>query len=102
MPHNMHEDIAKVLLSKETIKVRVRELADRIMEDYEQSEELVVVCILKGRFRIFCRPHPQSKQAGGHRLYVHFELRQFPRVFGRGADQKGSGHQHPRQGRADH
>ena len=48
MPHNMHEDIAKVLLSKETIKVRVRELADRIMEDYEQSEELVVVCILKG------------------------------------------------------
>lgn len=44
----MHDDIEKVLLSKEEISAKVKELADRITEDYEDSDSLVVVCILKG------------------------------------------------------
>ena len=44
----MHDEIAKVLLSRETIRAKVKELADRITEDYADSRELVMVCILKG------------------------------------------------------
>ncbi len=44
----MHDDIERILLSKEEIKTKVKELADRITEDYEDSDSLVVVCILKG------------------------------------------------------
>jgi len=44
----VHDDIEKVLLSKEEISAKVKELADRITEDYEDSDSLVVVCILKG------------------------------------------------------
>ena len=40
----------KVLLSEETIQQRVRELGAQITEDFRQSEQLVVVPILKGSF----------------------------------------------------
>lgn len=44
----MHDDIQRILISKEEISAKVKELADRITKDYEDSDSLVVVCILKG------------------------------------------------------
>ncbi len=44
----MHDDIKRILLSKEEISAKVKELANRITKDYEDSDSLVVVCILKG------------------------------------------------------
>jgi hypoxanthine phosphoribosyltransferase len=45
---SVHDDIKSILLSKEEISAKVKELADRITKDYEDSDSLVVVCILKG------------------------------------------------------
>jgi len=44
----VHDDIQRILISKEEISAKVKELADRITKDYEDSDSLVVVCILKG------------------------------------------------------
>ena len=43
----MEKDIAKVLLSEETIQQRVRELGAQIAEDYRDKNP-VMICILKG------------------------------------------------------
>lgn len=41
------------LLSREQIRSKVEELAERISEDYADSENLILVCILKGAFLFF-------------------------------------------------
>ena len=49
----MHDDISKVLVSKEVLRTKVKELGERITADYEDAQELVVVCILKGAVVFF-------------------------------------------------
>lgn len=44
---HLKEDVAEVLISEEEIKAKVKELAQKISEDYE-GQELLLVCILKG------------------------------------------------------
>ena len=43
----MHKDLERVLITEEEIRVKVRELAAQITEDFK-GEPLTVVCILKG------------------------------------------------------
>ena len=43
----MHKDLERVLISKEEIQQKVKELAKQITEDFK-GEQLTVVCILKG------------------------------------------------------
>ena len=45
----MYEDIAKVLISEEELKLKTRELADKVSADYK-GKKLLVVSILKGGF----------------------------------------------------
>lgn len=44
------QSLARVLLSREQIQKRVKELADQIAQDYSGVERLYLVCILKGAF----------------------------------------------------
>lgn len=53
MHTGMHEDIAKVLVSKEVLRTKVKELGAKITEDYEGCDDLIVVCILKGAVVFF-------------------------------------------------
>lgn len=43
----IHEDIERVLISEEDLKIKIKEMAEKISEDYK-GEELVVVTVLKG------------------------------------------------------
>ncbi len=43
----MKDDIMKVLIGKEELQKRVKELAKQITEDYK-GEEIIMVCILRG------------------------------------------------------
>ena len=43
----MHKDLERVLISKEEIQQKVKEMAKQITEDFK-GEQLTVVCILKG------------------------------------------------------
>lgn len=47
MSWKMEEDIAEVLLDKETIAKRVAELGEQISKDYE-GKDIILICILKG------------------------------------------------------
>ena len=49
---DLHEDFSSVLISEEAIRTRVAELANKINDDY-QGKELIVVCILKGSVIFF-------------------------------------------------
>jgi len=44
---DMIQDIAEVLITEEEIKAKTKELAQRITQDY-QGKDLLLVCILKG------------------------------------------------------
>lgn len=45
----LHEDLERILISKEEISRRVAEMGQQISQDYKDaSEPLVLVCILKG------------------------------------------------------
>lgn len=45
------DDIESVLISEEKLKERIREMADRVSEEFKDSEEdLILVCVLKGAF----------------------------------------------------
>jgi hypoxanthine phosphoribosyltransferase len=47
---NIHPDLAKVLVTTEQIKIRVKELADQITSDYAGVEQIYLIGILKGAF----------------------------------------------------
>ena len=49
---DMHEDIGKILLTEEEIKVRVEEFGAQLKQDYA-GKEVVVIALLKGA-RLFC------------------------------------------------
>lgn len=62
--HDLHDDIAYVLLDEATIAQRIRELGAQIAADYADHEDLLLVCVLKGGFmfladltRALARPH---------------------------------------------
>ena len=48
MAYNMEKDIAEVLISEEEIKNIVAKVSAQITADYQESEHLVLLCILKG------------------------------------------------------
>ena len=48
----MHKDVESILLSKEQVLARTKELADQIMKDYA-GEPILMVCILRGAVLFF-------------------------------------------------
>jgi hypoxanthine phosphoribosyltransferase len=48
--NDIHPDLARVLISPESIQSRVKEMAAQIAEDYRDVERLYIVGILKGAF----------------------------------------------------
>lgn len=42
------DDIAEIILTEEVIKKRIKELAKEISDSYNENEEIVMVCILRG------------------------------------------------------
>lgn len=62
--HVLENDVANVLIDEEQLQQRVRELAEAILDDYQDIEDLLLVCVLKGAFvfladlsREMQRPH---------------------------------------------
>ena len=47
---NINPDLARVLVTTEQIKIRVKELADQISSDYAGVEQIYLIGILKGAF----------------------------------------------------
>ena len=45
---NYHKFLSEILISEEQLKSRVKELGDQISKDYAKSNDLVLVCILRG------------------------------------------------------
>ena len=45
-----HPDLARILISEEAIQRRVSELAIQISSDYQNTERLLIIAILKGAF----------------------------------------------------
>lgn len=52
MPHNMHEDIAEILITEQEIQSRIKEMGAQISKDYP-SGGVVMICILKGALLFF-------------------------------------------------
>lgn len=48
--NDLHPDIARVLISADSIQSRVKELADQISNDFSEVNRLYIVGILKGAF----------------------------------------------------
>lgn len=48
--HNLHDDIAEVLIDQQALQARTQELAQKIAEDYHDYEDLLLICVLKGAF----------------------------------------------------
>jgi len=46
-----YRKLGKIIISRERIQAKVRELAERISRDF-QGEELILICNLKGSFRL--------------------------------------------------
>ena len=53
MTYNMENDIASVLIDQKQIKEICRRLGKQISEDFKDSKNLVLVCILKGSAPFF-------------------------------------------------
>jgi hypoxanthine phosphoribosyltransferase len=57
-------DVARVLISEQQLEARVIELAQQIEADYQEADDLLLICVLKGGFvfladlsRAIKRPH---------------------------------------------
>lgn len=101
MQHKMHEDIAKVLISRESLRSKVKELGEQIAQDY-QDKEVIAVAILKGSVVFFAdliRAIDMPVQLDFMSISL---LWKFPLLFRRGADPQGPGHQHLGQACAHH
>jgi hypoxanthine phosphoribosyltransferase len=48
--NDLHPDLARVLISADSIQTRVKELADQISDDFGKMKRLYIVGILKGAF----------------------------------------------------
>jgi hypoxanthine phosphoribosyltransferase len=47
---DLHPDLARVLISKDAIEKRVKEMAEQIRSDFKDTQRLYIVGILKGAF----------------------------------------------------
>ena len=52
MINEMEKDVARVLISEEQIRQRVKEMGAQISEDYA-GKDVVLLCILKGAVQFF-------------------------------------------------
>lgn len=68
---SLHPDVKSVLFSAEQIRVRVKELAQQIVNDYKDCGELIVVGILHGAF-IFVADLARAIEECGGRVRVDF------------------------------
>ena len=50
MMNELHPDLARILVSREAIQQRVKELADQISRDFSDVDRLYLIGILKGAF----------------------------------------------------
>ncbi|MCP4429279.1 MAG: hypoxanthine phosphoribosyltransferase [Chloroflexi bacterium] len=48
--NELHPDLARVIVSEETIQTNVKKLAERISRDYADMEEIYLIGVLKGAF----------------------------------------------------
>lgn len=62
--HNLHDDVARVMIDAEQLQTRIQELAADIEADYQEIDDLLLICVLKGAFmfladlsRALERPH---------------------------------------------
>lgn len=62
--HNLHDDIAEILIDEKILRNRICELASSIAEDYQDTDDLLMICVLKGAFMFLAdltreleRPH---------------------------------------------
>ena len=62
--HDLHSDVAKVLIDEKRLQSRIRELAEMITKDYQDLDDLLLICVLKGAFMFLAdlsreleRPH---------------------------------------------
>ena len=62
--HDLHSDVANVLIDEERLQSRIRELAEMITKDYQDVDDLLLICVLKGAFMFLAdlsreleRPH---------------------------------------------
>ena len=49
---SIHNDVKKILISNEELKIRIKELAKEIEHDY-QGKKIVMICLLKGSIPFF-------------------------------------------------
>lgn len=61
---DLQDDIASIMLSADVIQQRIQELAQEISKDYQDEEDLLLICVLKGGYiflsdlsRALQRPH---------------------------------------------
>ncbi|MBP8950066.1 MAG: hypothetical protein KBG73_14585, partial [Candidatus Promineofilum sp.] len=61
---NLHDDIASILIDQQTLSDRIRALAAQIEADYADTNDLLLICVLKGAYvflgdlsRALTRPH---------------------------------------------
>ncbi len=61
---DLQDDVASIMLDEDVIQRRVEALAQEIIEDYKDKEDLLLICVLKGSFifisdlsRALMRPH---------------------------------------------
>lgn len=47
---DLREDIAEIMISEEELQQRIKELAQEIEADYADTENVVLLCVLKGAF----------------------------------------------------
>jgi hypoxanthine phosphoribosyltransferase len=48
--NSLHKDLERILLTPEAIQIRVKEMADQISHDYQDTQRLYMIGILKGAF----------------------------------------------------
>ena len=48
--HRLHDDVADIMISEGRLQARTRELAQEITHDYRQTDDLLLICVLKGAF----------------------------------------------------
>ena len=61
---DLGEDVDRILIDEERLQLRIRELAQAVVADYQDKEDLLLICVLKGAFvfladlsRQINRPH---------------------------------------------
>jgi hypoxanthine phosphoribosyltransferase len=64
VPRDLHQDIARILIDEEQLQRRIRELGRAITADYQDVDDLLLICVLKGAYvfladlsRAIDRPH---------------------------------------------